>query len=122
MLPRPGPLVPLLTLLGSACVVAALACSRGIHPARGQGPDAKPRAPGTAVYDPAPAHLLNRLHHALHTRETAWNGTREVPLEETTAFDPNDLDPFSWDRDHERGRSFRRGKGGWFATALGAEE
>lgn len=59
---------------------------------------APPDARGATLYDPDPKHLWNRLHQAFHIRETFRDGDRDVPGSGEHAFDPNDLDPFLWDR------------------------
>src|SRR5262245_43396792 len=61
---------------------------------------APPDAGGTMLYDPDPEHLWNRLHQALHIRFRDGDGDRHAPVSADQKFDPNDLDPFFWDRHH----------------------
>ncbi len=49
---------------------------------------------------PDPKHLWNRLHQALHIRFRDGDGDRDAPVSADQKFDPNDLDPFFWDRHH----------------------
>jgi hypothetical protein len=55
---------------------------------------------GDPLYDPDPKHLWNRLHQALHIRFRDGDGDRDAPVSADQNFDPNDLDPFFWDRHH----------------------
>jgi hypothetical protein len=59
-----------------------------------------PDAAVTTLYDPDPKHLWNRLHQALHIRFRDGDGDRDAPVSADQKFDPNDLDPFFWDRHH----------------------
>ena len=61
---------------------------------------APPDGKGMTLYDPDPKHLWNRLHQALHIRFRDGDGDRDAPVSADQKFDPNDLDPFFWDRHH----------------------
>lgn len=57
---------------------------------------------GTVItlYDSDPKHIWNRLHQSLHIRFRDGDGDRDAPVSADQKFDPNDLDPFFWDRHH----------------------
>jgi len=73
---------------------------------------------GSVLYDPDPGHLWNRLHHALHFRETVADDEREIASNASISFDPNDVDPFSWDIDYRRGRYLLAGPAHQEAIAI----
>jgi hypothetical protein len=69
---------------------------------RAQEPKSIGPSGGSLLYDPDPGHLWNRLHHALHFRETVSNNENEIASDASISFDPNDVEPFSWDLDYRR--------------------
>jgi hypothetical protein len=88
-----------LSLVASTVLLAAGLCVSWAGPtADTRVMAAPPVAPGATLYDPDPGHLWNRLHQALHIRETFRDGDRDVAASREHEFDPNDLDPFLWDR------------------------
>jgi hypothetical protein len=87
-------------LVGLILIAAGLCVSWVVSTTDTQVMAAPPDGNGMTLYDPDPKHLWNRLHQALHIRFRDGDGDRDAPVSADQKFDPNDLDPFFWDRHH----------------------
>ena len=97
---NPYPRCPLSLLVGRILVAVGLSVSWVGSTTHTQVMAAVPDGNGMTLYDPDPKHLWNRLHQALHIRFRDGDGDRDAPVSADQKFDPNDLDPFFWDRHH----------------------
>jgi hypothetical protein len=97
---KPYPSRPLSLLVGLILVAGGLCVSWVVSTTDTQVMAAPPAGKGMTLYDPDPKHLWNRLHQALHIRFRDGDGDRDAPVSADQKFDPNDLDPFFWDRHH----------------------
>ena len=101
MMRKPNSSRPQALLLVGPAVVAASFCVYMLGSTADTRVMAAPTdTAATTLYDPDPKHLWNRLHCALHIRFRDGDGDRDAPVSADQKFDPNDLDPFFWDRHH----------------------
>lgn len=97
---KPYPSRPSSLLVGLILIAAGPCVSWVVSTTDMQLMAAPPDGNGVTLYDPDPKHLWNRFHQALHIRFRDGDGDRDGPVSANQKFDPNDLDPFFWDRHH----------------------